>query len=327
MRVRRRRSWLLGTVVLLVAAGCGSPDADRAAEQDVCAAPAGTTAASSTAAGTTAIGPAPAGATANATVELAPPSISGGAEATTTAIRLVPTTVGAVCDLETIEAVAARHPEAGQLIVTRTPSWSSTTGVLDVAIRSESGWVCQRGGQAAMVGRAGTRPLAERRSGDGTAPAGVFPLGTTTAWDGQAFQFFGNGADPGVRGAYRAVQPGDCWGATPGRSTYNHLYRSSAGSCPSPDEYLPSITGSYVHAAVIGANNEPEVSGDAPGETPFAAAIFLHRHSYTAGGAVRPTSGCVSLAIEDLVPTLALIDPDHQPYFVIGPTDWLRSTA
>ncbi|HEY5874999.1 MAG TPA: hypothetical protein VIT64_06845, partial [Ilumatobacteraceae bacterium] len=304
MRVRRRRSPLLGTVALLVIAGCGLPTADRAGEPDVSATPAATTVVVPASAGVTV-----AGVTANPTVALAPPSISGGAEATTTAIRLEPTTVGAVCDLETIAAVAARHPEAGQLIVTRTPSWSSTTGVLDVAIRSGGGWVCQRGGQVAMVGRTGTRPLAERRSGDGTAPAGVFPLGTTTAWDGQAFQFFGNGADPGVRGVYRAVQPGDCWGATPGRSTYNHLYRSSAGSCPSPDEYLPSITGSYVHAAVIGANNEPEVSGDAPGETPFAAAIFLHRHSYTAGGAVKPTSGCVSLAIEDLVPTLALIDP------------------
>jgi L,D-peptidoglycan transpeptidase YkuD (ErfK/YbiS/YcfS/YnhG family) len=69
------------------------------------------------------------------------------------------------------------------------------------------------------------------------------------------------------------------------------------------------------------------VSGDGPGEPPFAAAIFLHRHAFTAGGAVKPTSGCVSLAIEDLVPTLTLIDPAHHPYFVIGPTDWLRSTA
>ncbi|MGD9701362.1 MAG: hypothetical protein AB7Q42_14850 [Acidimicrobiia bacterium] len=293
--ISRRTSRLL--VALLALAACGSP-------ADAPAAPASTPA--------------------NATVT---PPLTSGAEATTTAIRLETTTVDAVCDLDTVAAVAARHPEAGQLVVVRTPSWSSTSGVLDIAVRSAGGWQCQRGDQVAMVGRAGTRPLVDRRSGDGTAPAGVFPLGTTTAWDGESFQFFGNGADPGVRGGYRAVQPGDCWGATPGRSTYNHLYRSSSGSCPSPDEYLPSITGAYVHAAVIGANNEPEVSGDAPGETPYAAAIFLHRHSYTAGGAVKPTSGCVSLAIEDLVPTLTLIDPERQPYFAIGPTDWLRTAA
>jgi len=233
---------------------------------------------------------------------------------------------GADCDLSVVRALAARHPEAGQWIVTRTASWAATSGVLDVAVRSADGtWRCQRPGQAAMVGRSGTRPLIERRSGDGTAPAGVFPLGTATAWDGTTFQFFGNGADPGVRGAYRAVQTGDCWGATPGAATYNHLYRNTRCTT-GDDEYLPSITGAYVHAALIGANGEPDVSGDAPGEPPYAAAIFLHRHAYV-GPNPKPTSGCVSLAIDDLVATLDLIDPSLTPRFAIGPTDWLASTA
>ena len=34
----------------------------------------------------------------------------------------------------------------------------------------------------------GSRPLVDRRSGDGTAPAGVFPLATVEAWDGQQFR-------------------------------------------------------------------------------------------------------------------------------------------
>ena len=66
---------------------------------------------------------------------------------------------------------------------------------------------------------------------------------------------------------------------------------------------------------MIGANLDP-VSGDAPGETPFAAAIFLHRHSYTAGGQAKPTSGCVSLAAVDLVD----IPPPPRP----GPRHALR---
>jgi L,D-peptidoglycan transpeptidase YkuD (ErfK/YbiS/YcfS/YnhG family) len=255
----------------------------------------------------------------------APDTIQSGALASTTAVRSPATTVGAQCDLETIEAIASRHREAGQLIVTRTSAFGVTSGFVDVAAKVDGVWRCQRGTEVAMVGRNGTRPIADRRSGDGTAPAGVFPLGTTTAWDGQTFQFFGNAADPGVRGTYRAVRAGDCWGARPNTSTYNHLYRSTV--CPSPDEYLPNITGAYVHAAVIGANTEPDVSGDAPGETPYAAAIFLHRHAYTGSGEVKPTSGCVSLAIQDLVPTLALIDPALNPRFAIGPTDWLRTTA
>ena len=248
------------------------------------------------------------------------------AAATEPAVRDVSTAPASPCDLTLVPALAARHPEAGQWIVVRTADWTSTTAVVDVVARRRDGsWTCQRASQPAMVGRSGVRPLADRRSGDGTAPAGVFPLGTATAWDGQVFQFFGNGADPGVRGTYRAVQTGDCWGATPGRSSYNHLVRDT--SCTTgDDEYLPSITGAYVHAALIGANGEPEVSGDGPGETPFAAAIFLHRHAYT-GSAPKPTSGCVSLALEDLVPTLDLIDPALTPRFAIGPADWLATTA
>ena len=80
------------------------------------------------------------------------------------------------------------------------------------------------------------------------------------------------------------------------------------------------------HAAVIGANLDP-ISGDEPGEIPYAAAIFLHRFSYTAGGATKATSGCVSLGDDDLVGTLRLLDPDLDPHFAIGPTSWLRTTA
>jgi L,D-peptidoglycan transpeptidase YkuD (ErfK/YbiS/YcfS/YnhG family) len=176
-----------------------------------------------------------------------------------------------------------------------------------------------------MVGRSGVRPLLDRRSGDGTTPAGVFPLGVATAWDGQRFSFFGNRPDPGVRGTYRQVRPEDCWGATPGDAAYNHLVRRPG--CPGPaDEWLPRFGDVYAHAALIGANTEPAVSGDAPGEPAFAAAIFLHRHAYRDGDR-RPTSGCVSLALADLVATLGVLDPSRAVHFAIGPGDWLRETA
>ncbi len=251
-------------------------------------------------------------------------TIESGAQATTTAARAASHGVDFDCDLALAARIGAAHPEVGQLIVVRTAGWSATTGAVDVVRREVDGsWSCERGNQPAMVGRNGTRLLIERRSGDGTTPAGLFPLGTNTAWDGDAFQFFGNGADPGVRGAYRRVTPEDCWGATPGDPAYGHLVNHP--DCPGPDdEYLQRIGDVYVHAAVIGANPEPTVSGDAPGETPYAAAIFLHRHNYGAGrnsGTARPTSGCVSLAIDDLIGTLQLIDPAAHPYFAIGPAD------
>jgi L,D-peptidoglycan transpeptidase YkuD (ErfK/YbiS/YcfS/YnhG family) len=97
----------------------------------------------------------------------------------------------------------------------------------------------------------------------------------------------------------------------------------SAPGCSSPDEWLASIGDVYGHAAVIGANLDP-ISGALLGEPAFAAAIFLHRNSYSASGASRPTSGCVSLAEDDLEFALRLIDPGLDVQFAIGELSWLR---
>ena len=222
--------------------------------------------------------------------------------------------------------VAKANPGTTQVIVVLTATAASTTGTLQVADLGAQGWQCGAA-MTARVGRSGVRPLLDRRSGDGTTPAGVFPLGRMTAWDGQQFSFFGNAADPGVSaGPYRRVQYGDCFGATPNHPDYGHLVYRTPGNCTGPDdEYLPAITGAYVHAALIGANMEPDVSGDAPGETPYAAAIFLHRHSYDGNGASKPTSGCVSLSQTNLVSVLRAMRPGVM--FAIGQTDWLLANT
>jgi L,D-peptidoglycan transpeptidase YkuD (ErfK/YbiS/YcfS/YnhG family) len=248
-----------------------------------------------------------------------------GAVVDAPAERDVAFSVVEVCDLTTVEAVANRHPGTRQLIVASTSSFESTSGVVEVAVRTAGGtWQCQHGAMAAQFGRAGTRPMLERRSGDDTTPAGVFPLGRVTAWDGQVFSIFGNSPDPGVIAPYRDDRPEDCWGATKNTDRYQRLVNRP--NCAGPfDEWLPRFRDVYSHAVVIGANLDP-ISGDAPGEIPYAAAIFLHRNSYTSAGIARPTSGCVSLGYEDLVDTIRLIDPRLDPQFAIGPLDWLRTT-
>jgi LysM repeat protein/L,D-peptidoglycan transpeptidase YkuD (ErfK/YbiS/YcfS/YnhG family) len=187
---------------------------------------------------------------------------------------------------------------------------------VDLLVHNGSGWTCARTDMNGRVGRNGVRALQQRTSGDGTTPGGVFPLGTTTAPDGQTFQFFGNGSNPGVKGSWRQVRAGDCWGATPGTSAYNQLVSRTAANCTGSDEYLPNFQNSYSRAALIGANMGPNRSGDQPGEHPYAAAIFLHRHSYDSAGNSRPTSGCVSLNTDDLVAVLQQLVPG-QAYFVI----------
>ena len=137
-----------------------------------------------------------------------------------------------------------------------------------------------------------------------------------TAPDGESFQFFGNGDNPGVPGTWRQVRSGDCWGATPGTAEYNLFVSRPASACTGPDEYLPDITGAYSAAALIDANMGPSRSGDDPSEPPLAAAIFLHRHSYDGAGDTRPTSGCVSLDAADLAFVLTRIVPG-EAWFVI----------
>ncbi len=335
-----RRLGAAVALAALVLAACGEP-----AERDVAptttsttTTPATTTPATTTPATTTPVTTAPDG----GAISPADVSTIGGAAAGGTAAARVdpppPTTcerIAAAVDGRRLGDALDVQPEVQlevQLevqVVVHSATWSATTAVLQVATRTGDRWTCGPAMEA-RLGRAGTRPLLERRSGDGTTPAGVFPLATMTAPDGSRFSFFGNAPDPGVTaGAYRRVQRGDCFGATPNTPGYGHLRFDT--SCPGPDdEYLPRFVEAYTNAALIGANMEPDVSGDEPGEIPYASAIFLHRHSYVSSrsgpsGPTKPTAGCVSLAQTDLTAVLLAMTPDT--VFTIGPTDWLLAEA
>lgn len=192
---------------------------------------------------------------------------------------------------------------------------NGTSATVQLMRRSGSGWQCIGSPMDGKVGRNGVRALSRRVSGDGTTPAGIFPLGSMTAPNGETFQFFGNGSNPGVQGSWHQVQWGDCWWLGHNTSAYNTLIRRAPADCAGESEYLPNYQNTYSRAALIGANMGPSRSGDDPGETPRAGAIFLHRHTYS-GGVAKPTSGCVSLAGGDLDTVLRALKPGAT-YFVI----------
>jgi L,D-peptidoglycan transpeptidase YkuD (ErfK/YbiS/YcfS/YnhG family) len=198
-------------------------------------------------------------------------------------------------------------------------SFNGTYAHVDLVVKDGNGaWTCVRMAMVGRVGRNGVRPLAARRSGDGTTPGGTFGVGTMTdPTTGAGFQFFGNGANPGVPGAWHQVRAGDCWEESPGDPAYNTLVSRPQSACVGPDdEYLPGSPTAYSRAVLIDANMGPNRSGDQPGEPALAAAIFLHRYSLDAAGNSKPTAGCVSLAGGDLDVVLTRLVPG-QAYFVI----------
>ncbi len=222
--------------------------------------------------------------------------------------------------------IGVRNPATNQVIVVLAVFDELAKATLEVATKTPNGWKCGPT-MSARVGRKGVRPFIDRRSGDGTTPAGVFPLGTMTAWDGQVFSFFGNSANPGISaGPYRRVKAGDCFGATPNNVDYGHLVQRTKAKCPGPnDEYLPAVKTAYIHAALISANMEPNVSGDAPGEVPYASAIFLHRFNLDTNGNPLATSGCVSLGLNNLVDVLKGMQSTTM--FAIGEPKWLLANS
>ncbi len=54
---------------------------------------------------------------------------------------------------------------------------SGSRADVDLLVFSGGRWTCARSDMPGRVGRNGVRALASRRSGDGTTPGGVFPLG------------------------------------------------------------------------------------------------------------------------------------------------------
>ncbi len=238
--------------------------------------------------------------------------------------RNVAFSIAADCDLDVVTALVTRHPAGRHYVVMAASAFDATDGTVDVRTVGKERQ-CMRGPQHAEFGCNGTHPLPERRSGNGTTPAGVVPLDEVTACNGQSLSMFGNRADPHVHVPYRSVRREDWCGATTGTGWYQHPVSRPGWRGPD-DEWLASFGEACALASVIGAALEP-ISGDDPDEVPYATAIFLHRTSYTTLGTGKPTSGCVSLGDEDLFDTLRAIDPDLDPHFAIGPRDWLIGTA
>jgi L,D-peptidoglycan transpeptidase YkuD (ErfK/YbiS/YcfS/YnhG family) len=165
-------------------------------------------------------------------------------------------------------------------------------------------WIAGAGPWTAWVGQRGVSPA--KHEGDRRTPAGAF-----------GFQpvMYGLAPNPGVRYPYRRIRCGDWWVEDPRSPFYNRFRHVRCGSKPPfrvTSEDMSRSPNAYRHLAVIDYNTHPIVPGRGSG-------IFLH---HSTG---RPTLGCVSLPLAQLVSLLRWLRPGAKPLIVIGTATEIRS--
>jgi L,D-peptidoglycan transpeptidase YkuD (ErfK/YbiS/YcfS/YnhG family) len=184
---------------------------------------------------------------------------------------------------------------ATHVAIVTAPGWHSTRGGMTLWQKSGSGWHSVRSGIPIWLGRNGFQTVTARHEGDGTTPAGKFPIRFA----------FGSRSNPGVHIGWTQLHSDSCWSGE--RKDYNTYVRRS---CTSRDESLwASRAVAYRYAAVVGFNDNPAVWGRGSG-------IFLHESLN------RPTAGCVSMSETNLLWTLRWMTPGS--WVVMGPQAYVN---
>jgi L,D-peptidoglycan transpeptidase YkuD (ErfK/YbiS/YcfS/YnhG family) len=193
--------------------------------------------------------------------------------------------------------------DARQLVTVFAPSRRSTRAELRLWAKRGECWITVTQPWTAWVGGRGVNP--NKREGDRTTPAGAFGFART---------MYGVAPNPGVRYRYHRIVCGDWWVEDPRSPYYNRFRHVPCGTKPPfavvSDDMSRSPT-AYRHLAVIDYNMRPTIPGRGSG-------IFLHASTG------RPTLGCVSLPLAQLLRVLRWLRPDLQPMIAIGTPADLR---
>ena len=212
----------------------------------------------------------------------------------------------------------ARHR---QLVLVTSPDWDSSTGTLQLYVRSDRSWIPTGEKVAVVLGKNGLGwgrglhaaklPGPEKKEGDGKAPAGIFAFGDA----------FGYQKDPppGQKFSYRQATARDFWVDAGNSSAYNSWVRIPEDQENEPKKYWPSVERMkrrdhlYELGLIVKHNMEPAVAGK-------GSAIFLH--VWRSPGA--PTLGCTAMDKQELISLLAWLDPEKHPLLIQAPEAELR---
>lgn len=219
----------------------------------------------------------------------------------------------------------SRLPWSGarQLVVVTTPDWDSTRGEMRRFTRTGEGWEQVAGEVPVVIGREGAawgagmhpmQPGPEKQEGDGRSPAGVFALGIA----------FGYAESANTRLSYVPMSASDWCIDVVDSPLYNQIVDAR-------DVGLDAVAGSTEPM-----RRDVHVDGDQryklgfviehnPANEPGAGScIFAHLWS----AADSPTAGCTAMAEPHMRETLAWLELDANPVFILLPQqeyDRLRS--
>lgn len=211
-------------------------------------------------------------------------------------------------------AADAGWADARQLVLVTTPGWDATDGRLQAYTRVDGGWVAHGAPTTVAVGRSGSawglglHPAqrgAQKREGDGRAPAGVFTIG----------EAFGYAPTQSTALRYQPMTADDWCIDVPASPLYNRIVDAR-------EVGTPAIAGStepmrrdihldgdqrYRRGFVIAHN--------ADGAANAGSCIFAHL--WQSPG--QATAGCTAMPEPAMQALLGWLDPAQQPVFVLLP--------
>ncbi len=201
-----------------------------------------------------------------------------------------------------------------QLILGLAPTWDSMRGEVQLFERPRGGnWKPVAGPFPALFGRKGlawgaglagqNEPGVHKKERDGRAPAGVFRIGTIYTYDAQLPE----GADF----PFHQVTTADAWIDDVKNPDYNRFVTIDDPAHPPPwfeKQKMRHNDFAYRWLVEIRHNSDPPVPGE-------GSAIFFHIRR----GVNRPTTGCTTMAEENLVKLITLLRAPRRPCYALLP--------
>jgi L,D-peptidoglycan transpeptidase YkuD (ErfK/YbiS/YcfS/YnhG family) len=222
--------------------------------------------------------------------------------------------------LATSSAYAAGVPsDCSQLVVGVSPDWNSIHGKLRLFERAPGGTWSSAGPAVAVLfgktglawgsGIAGQEEWGLRKEErDGRAPAGIFRIGRIYTYDAQL--------PAGADYPFHQVTRADAWVDDVTSPNYNRFVTIDNPDQPPPwfeKQKMRHNDFAYRWLVEIRHNSDPPLPG-------HGSAIFFHIRR----GVNRPTAGCTTMAVPDLVRLMTWLRAGQHPCYVLLPESEYR---